>query len=167
MNKSIARKITVAFALIMATSLATPVASAQRNKMGDDDKRKEWMSEMRNYKHDFLKKELGLTREQEAPFFKQYDEMDDELIRVGEETRQLERKINADDNASDTEMESAARTLFEQKKKEGEIELKYFEEFKTILTKRQLLKLKEVERRFNRALLNHTKGRPGPQRDKD
>lgn len=148
----------VALVVLAMLFMATPV-SAQRNRAKDDDKRREWMADMRNFKHEFFKKDLGLTREQEAPFFKAYDQMDDELIRVGEETRQLERKINNSADASETEMESAARTLFEQKKREGEIELQYFDEFKNILTKRQLLKLKETERRFNRALLNHTKGR--------
>ena len=145
---------------LTATLLSLPsVSVAQRKGQDDDNRRKEWMTEMRNFKHEFFKKDLALTREQESAFFKAYDQMDDELIRVGEETRQLERKINADTNASEIEMESAARTLFEQKKKEAEIELKYFEEYKTILTKRQLLKLKETERRFNRALLSHAKGK--------
>lgn len=142
-----------AIAFIMLASMQ-PVA-AQKKKAGDDDRRKEWMTDMRNFKHDFYKKSLGLTREQEATFFKSLDQMDDELIRIGEETRQLENKINADANATDTEMESAARTLFEQKRKEADVELKYFEEFKTTLTKRQLLKLKETERRFNRQLISH------------
>lgn len=146
-------------AVIMALFMAAPDAYAKRNKGMSDEKRKEVMTEMRNFKHEFFKKDLGLTREQEAPFFKAYDQMDDELIRVGEETRALERKVNSDTEANDTELESAARTLFEQKKKEGEIELAYFDEFSKILTKKQLLKLKETERRFNRALLSKTRDR--------
>lgn len=155
--------ITAALLVALAILLAVPATYAQRRTRNDDDRRKEWMTEMRNFKHEFFKKELGLTREQETPFFNAYDQMDDELIRIGEETRQLERKINASGDATDTEMESAARTLFEQKKKEADVELKYFEEFKNILTKRQLLKLKETERRFNRALLNHNKGARSPR----
>lgn len=145
--------------LVLAILAAAPSALAQRPKGNPDEKRKEWMADMRNFKHEFFKKDLSLTREQEGPFFKAYDQMDDELIRIGEETRSLERKINSDTDASDTEMESAARTLFEQKKKEAEVELKYYEDFKDILTMRQLLRLKETERRFNRALLNRTKER--------
>lgn len=149
----------VAVALLIALSFAGIASFAQPKRQNDEEKRKEWMTEMRSFKHEFFKKELGLNREQENAFFKAYDQMDDELIKIGEETRSLERKITSDPEASETEMESAARTLFEQKKKEADVELKYFEEFKTILNKRQLLKLKETERRFNRALLNRSKGR--------
>ena len=156
--------IPVICAAVMLAFLAAPTTlRAQRTKGNPEEKRKEWIADMRNFKHEFFKKDLNLTREQEGPFFKAYDEMDDELIRIGEETRSLERKINSDTDASETEMESAARTLFEQKKKEGEVELKYFEEYKGILTKRQLLRLKETERRFNRALLNHSKEKPRQQ----
>lgn len=161
-NKSIS---TIFSVIALCMILSSQTATAQRIKGNSDDRRKEWMVEMRNFKHEFFKKELGLTREQEVPFFKAYDEMDDELIRIGEETRQLERKINADSDASDTELESAARTLFEQKKREAEVELTYFEEFKNILTKRQLLRLKETERRFNRALLNHNREKQHPKVD--
>lgn len=149
-----------AICVLSAFFFAMPYVATAQKRANDDDRRKEWMSEMRNFKHEFYKKDLNLTREQESAFFSAMDRMDDELIHIGEETRQLERKVNADRDASDTEMESAARTLFEQKKREADIELKYFEEYKTILNKRQLLKLKETERRFNRALLGRSKGRP-------
>lgn len=136
---------------------AAPLSQAQRYRANNDERRKEWMSQMRQFKHEFFKKKLALTRDQETPFFKAYDQMDDELIRIGEETRALERKAISNADASDTELESAARTLFEQKKKEGEVELKYFEEFSKILTKKQLIKLKETERQFNRELLNNSR----------
>lgn len=146
-------------ALILAAFfMAAPAAMAKKAR-GNEGPRKEWMADLRNYKHEFYKKDLNLTREQEAPFFKAYDQMDDELMRVGEETRTLERKISTNAEATDTELESAARTLFEQKKREAEIELKYFDEFKNVLTKRQLLKLKETERRFNRALLRYSQNK--------
>lgn len=142
---------------------ASPDVYSHKNKGAGDDRRKEWMNDMREFKHQYFKRDLGLTRDQEVPFFKAYDQMDDELIRIGEETRALERKTINDSDATDTELESAARTIFEQKKKEGETELKYFEEFSKILTKKQLVKLKETERRFNRALLDRTKGRKANQ----
>lgn len=149
-------------AITLVAVMTTAGAFAQ--KPAADDNRKEWMSELRNYKHAFFKKDLNLSREQEAAFFKAYDEMDDEIIRIGEETRSLERKINSDDNASETEIESAARAMFEQKKKEADVELRYFDEFSKILTKRQLLKLKETERRFNRALLKHSTTKRGEKK---
>lgn len=150
------KRIIIISALVILTSLLTSPAIIAQKQKPTEEMRKEALTEMRNFKHDFFKKDLGLSRDQEAPFFKVYDQMDDELMKLGEETRLLERKINADADASDLEMESAARTIFEQKKKEGEIELKYFDELKNVLNKRQLLKLKETERRFNRVLLKYS-----------
>lgn len=150
--------------IALAVLVCSPATWGQKQKVAGDV-RKTAISEMREFKHNFLKRELGLSREQEQPFFKAYDQMTDELIRIGEETRTLERKTISDANATDTEIESATRTIFEQKKKEGEIELKYLEEFKNILNKRQLLKLKDAERRFNRGLMHHSS--PKAKEDKN
>ena len=122
-----------------------------------DEQREEWLGELREYRHKFFRKELNLTRDQETKFFQAYDKMDAELIKIGEETREMERKMMNNLNASDNEIETVARALFEQKKREAEVELKYFEQFKEILTKRQLLKLKDAERKFNSSLLKHIK----------
>lgn len=142
--------------LFVATIAGTVPAAAQRNA-NKGQHNKEWYLELRQLKHDFLKKELKLTRDQENAFFPLYDRMDDELFAVAEDTRSLERRIKAKTDATDVELEAAARATFEQKRKESDIELKYFEEFKKILSKRQLLNLKEAERRLNRKLVEHAR----------
>jgi Spy/CpxP family protein refolding chaperone len=81
--------------------------------------------------------------------------MEDKLNKLGAETRDLERKVTSDTDASAVECESTARALFEQKKNEGEIELQYFEKFKEILTPRQLVNLKNVERKFVQQVVNY------------
>lgn len=139
----------VILALLFATS---GTAQAQQRKRLTAEDRQKYLGEMRQYKHDFLVKDLDLTRDQQNTFFPIYDKMDDELTQVAEETRDLEEKVAADDKATDTELESAARTVFEQKSKEGEIEKTYFEKFKGILSPRQLLKLKSAERKFTQQL---------------
>ncbi len=45
--------------------------------------------------------------------------------------------------------------LFEQKGKEAEIEMMYFEKFEKILTPRQLFKLRAAERHFTGRVLRH------------
>lgn len=139
----------VILALLFATS---GTAQAQQRKRLTAEDRQKYLGEMRQYKHDFIVKDLDLTRDQQNAFFPIYDKMDDELTQVAEETRDLEDKVAADDKATDTELESAARTVFEQKSKEGEIEKAYFEKFKGILSPRQLLKLKSAERKFTQQL---------------
>lgn len=142
------------FFVILSLALTSHLSSihARPQSLSEEDRDK-WLTEVRNYRHDFLAKELSLTNEQQRAFFPVYDEMDDELIRVNIETRALERRIEADNNATDTEIESAARAVYEQKAKEGEIEMRYYDKIKEILSPKQLLKLKNAERMFTQQLL--------------
>lgn len=123
------------------------------------------LEQLLQFKHDFLKIHLKITHSQETRFFRIYDQMDAELRKIGEETRTLERKTSRNAKATDTELESAARVLFEQKQKEAEVELKYYEEFKKVLTKSQLFRYKEVERKMIRALLEFTQNTVSKKKD--
>lgn len=138
--------------LLAIVATATPAAIAQTSTS-----KTEAFTELRNYKHVFFRKELNLTREQENQFFTIYDNMEDELMAIAEETRKLERETVADENASDVKLDATARALFEQKRKEADVELKYFEQFKSVLSKRQLVRLKETERDLNCTLLKYTR----------
>ncbi len=148
------------FVLLMTIFASALTAEAQQRKRLTPEDRQKYLEEMRQYKHDFLVKELNLTRDQQNAFFPAYDKMDDEMTQIADETRDLEDKIAADDKASDTEIEAAARMMFEQKSKEGEIEKSYFDKFKSILSPRQLFKLKIAERKFTQQLVRqHGKAR--------
>lgn len=116
--------------------------------------RQRWLGEMRNLKHDFIAKELSLTKDQEREFFPLYDKMEDEIAALNAQTREDEARVAADRDATDLEMENTARTVFEQKRAEGQIEMTYFEKYKTILTPKQLLQLKNAERKFTQQLVN-------------
>lgn len=140
--------------LILTLLAILPLALSAQGGLSDSD-RQRWLGEMRNYKHDFLTKELGLTREQQRDFFPLYDEMEDEIARLNAETREIENRASANQDATDLELENAARSVFELKRAEGQIEMTYFDKFKTILTPRQLLLLKNTERRFTQQLVNH------------
>lgn len=131
-------------------------AQAPALNNGDRDR---WLSEIREYKHEFLAKELSLSKEQQRDFFPLYDQMEDEVEKINSETRALEAKVEADKDASDTEIESASRTVFEQKTAEGQVELIYYDKFKELLSPRQLLKLKNAERRFTQNLVRHHNNR--------
>ena len=133
-------------------AFAATLFAQDRPSSGDRDK---WLSEVRNYKQEYLSRELQLTKEQQSKFFPIYNEMDEELNKVASETRDLEAKVNDDKNATDTEVSAAARALFEQKSRESEIELRYFDRYKDILTPRQLIRLKAAERKFTQQLVRH------------
>lgn len=139
------------FATVGMTSL-----SAQTNdRQAAHKERAKVMAELRNYKHEFLAKELGLTKEQQKEFFPIYDSMDDAVGKINGDTRELERKLEKDENATDLELETAAKAIFEQKAKEGAIENEYFDQLKAVLTPRQLFNLKNAERKFTQYLLKH------------
>lgn len=140
--------------IVIASSVAGNwQAVAQRAQRLTDEDRAKYLTELRNQKHEFLIRELELTRDQQNAFFPIYDEMDDTLNRISEETRLLETKVTNDSKATDTEIESASRAIFEQKSREGEIETQYFVKFKEILKPRQLLSLKNAERKFTQQLV--------------
>lgn len=137
---------------------AQPPAPDARN-------RARWIQEIRSYKHDFMAKELDLSNEQQRKFFPVFDAMEDEVERINTETRELEARAD-NPEASALELENIARTIFEQKRAEGQVEMTYFEKFKEILSPAQLVKLKSVERQFNYNLVKahrQTKRNHDPQ----
>ncbi len=136
--------------LLLFVMAVTAVAQAPLSSTD----RERWLDEIRNLKHDYLAKELNLTREQQNEFFPLYDAMQDEIEQLNTRTRELEAAISSDESASDLQVENAARTVFEQRRAEGQIEMTYFDKFRDILNPRQLLQLKDAERKFTRQLVN-------------
>lgn len=140
----------VAFAILLVISSFGRVAAQEPLKEGD---RTRALAEMRAYKHEVLAEVLELTDEQKEPFFAVYDEMDAKLVQINNETRELERKVMAAEDASDAEVEAAVMAIFSQKEREGKIEIEYLEKLKETVSPRQLLKLKNAERVFTQKLI--------------
>ena len=141
----------------IAALMLPAVMQAQRN-FGRD--RESWMKEIQQYKNDFIAKKLELTDEQRAKFLPLYNSMDEEIRKVQEESEQLSRQtMGKEDKATDLEYEKAAEAMYELKGRENAIEMKYFEEYKTILTPQQLFKLKDAEKDFTRELMKQHRRR--------
>lgn len=143
---------TILLAVIIALT-AWNAASQQAN--ADNEDRDKIMAQLKPYKHKFLAKDLELSKEQQRDFLPIYDKMDEELLKINEDTRRLERSVSENNDATETEIEAASRAVFEQKQKEAQIELSYYEKFKEVLSPRQLLKLKSSERRFTQWIVRH------------
>ena len=131
--------------------MAMVPAKALAQQLNEDD-RNRYVNQIRAYKHDFLAKELGLSKAQQDAFFELYDAMEDRTIDLGGEVRDLEKKASAA-GASDEEMAAAAIALYSQKMREGAIEIEYYEKFKETLTPAQLVALKSAERKFTQELM--------------
>lgn len=139
---------------ILCLSLAVCSTASAQNKGQKRPDRKEWFKQMRCYKHDFMAKELSLTKEQQEKFFPLYDEMEGQIHKIQRESMMLERKINSSSaSVSDLEYEKAAEAMAEVKGKEAAVEERYFAKFKGVLTAKQLFELKQAERKFTRELM--------------
>ncbi|MBR3765803.1 MAG: hypothetical protein IKL11_01405 [Muribaculaceae bacterium] len=113
---------------------------------------------MRQHKHDFIAKELGLAKDQQTKFFPIYDAMEDEIYKVNRETRKLEKQVANNKAATDVEYDAATKAIIDLKKKESAIELKYFDKLKTVISSKQLFILKKAERKFtNNIMKEHNK----------
>lgn len=146
------KKIYTIALLVFLTAIA---AQAQHRPPFSEEDRQRFRNEVRQYKHEFLIKELELSKEQQRDFFAAYDEMEDKIDLVASDTRRLEKTVAEKNDATDIELEAAARAVFSQKKSEGEIEATYYERFRQILKPRQLLALRSAERRFAQQLMRH------------
>lgn len=105
---------------------------------------------------DFIAGQLDLSADQKQKFVEIYNSMQAELDKLREDTKSLRMSIE-DKNATDLEYEKAAEALFEFKQKEGTIELKYFDQFKNVLTPKQLFQLKTAEMKWMKELMKHRK----------
>lgn len=147
------KRILTAFALIATIILTSAQSSAQT--LQNKAQRQQWFNNMVQSKTDFIVKELGLTDNVKTKFEKQYTAMCHEVARLGRDTRNMERSITKKENPSDLEYEKGAEAMAEFKIKEGNIEMKYFNQYKTYLTKKQLFKLKVAEQKWMNALMKH------------
>lgn len=158
-SMNIFRHIVMACIVMSMLLGATPTVSAQRqarvqNRTAQQLDRKEWFQKVRGYKHEFLIKELDLTQEQQQKFFPLYDAMEDQIIKLQDDIRTIERNIlRGGASVTDAEYEKAVQSQFELKQREAQIELQYLPKFKKVLTPRQLFKLKGVDRKFTRGVM--------------
>lgn len=154
------------FILFLVTALTLLASSAHTPSKAE---REAWMKEIQQYKNEYMAKKLDLSDDQKVRFAPVLDRMDAELRKVQSQARKLCRDVTKKgDKATELETEKAAEAQFEVKAKEAEIEMKYYKEFKSILTPRQMLKFKDAERDFTRDLMKkHREHRGGQKPDKD
>lgn len=147
------KRITAQLLIIFAICACSLSATAQNRD------RKQFRDDIREYKHNFLKQKLDMSREQATEFFAVYDQMDDAITTLNDEARAIESKIYdaPDGSVTDLEYEMATKALLEVKGKEAQIENEYYDKFKDILNKKQLFELRRVERDFTMQLVKHRK----------
>lgn len=138
--------------ILLLTVISIPSAFAQGK-----GPRAQWMREMKQTKLEYLSKELSIKQDQKVKFTELYNAMQAELYKLRTETNSMRKNVQENGNATDLEYEKAAEALFEFKIKEGNIEKKYFEKFKTVLTPQQLFLFKKAEKKWMKELMKHRK----------
>lgn len=147
--------------------LITPTDTENSDCNGNVEERQKWFNEVRELKHQYLIKELDLKKDQQQEFFRIYDTMEDENRRIQAEARCNEKRVaELGDKATDQDFENASQMLFQVKEKEATVDAKYYVELKKVLSPKQLFKLKSVERKFTRELMNrhHQLKKKGPKK---
>lgn len=138
------------YTLLIISMFATASAWGAPQKNGD---REQWMTEMRQYKRTYLTRELGLSREQQNSFYPLYEEMEDKVEQVNSDARTMEKRVSELPDATDLDYEKATEAIYDAAVKSAQIEREYMEKFKSILSKKQLFKLKAAERQFTREIM--------------
>lgn len=109
---------------------------------------------------EFLKKELALTPEEFNKFIPLSEELMDKKFALNREMRQLTRKMRAQKEMSDKEIEKIIDLRLNNHIKEAQLEKSYFEKFKKVLPMKKVLKYFEADMKFAREVMDKNKNRP-------
>lgn len=134
-----------AFFLLLVSFVAGAYSQEKGDGKGDRHKMRQ---ELEDFKMKFIAQEIDLKEDQQQRFFDLYKKMNEEKFKVFKDTRQLEKKVKSDKNATDADYENLNKAITEARRKDAEIEKKYDEQFLKIISARQLLKMKDAEEKF-------------------
>lgn len=147
------------FLLLLVIAAISSAAICAQGRQNGNGQRARWMREMKQTKIEYMSKELSITNEQKKKFTEIYNSMQSELDKLRNETDAMRNSVRDKENATDLEYEKAAEAMFEFKVKEGNIEKKYFDKFKTVLTPKQLFMFKRAEMKWMKELMKHRKNK--------
>lgn len=136
------------------------VAGANAQEKAPKKNKEEMRKEFREFKMKFIAQEIELKDDQEKKFFELYGQMMKERSELFEQTRAMERKIKKADSVSDEEYAQMSKAITEAKEKDAAIEKKYDAQFATVLSSKQIYKLKAAEEKFRRKLDQMRNSRP-------
>ncbi len=155
--KNIISIITVALFLFSSVSL-----KAQDEKKGDS----RW-ERYRAEKVSFLTEKLELTPTEAQKFWPVYNELEKNRWEAQKARRELEAKVHdvEDSNLSKNEIIQLTRDFSSSMEKEGELYVKYNEEFLKILSPERVLKLYRSENEFRMYMIRKYRDREKDKKD--
>lgn len=145
-------------ALVVAVVIAICVspAFAQTKKHGRTSAdRERWEAEMVKYRHDYFTRELDLKEDQQTRFFALYDAMERERRTMFNSVRAARRALDKKGAPTDAEYLQVVQLDLDTDRKVKDVERKYFEEYRKVLTPKQLYKLRDAEFNLMHKLRKH------------
>ncbi len=82
--------------------------------------REEMRKEIDEFKKKFIAQEIDLKDDQKKEFFELYTQMNNERMKVFEQTRALERKVKKNADASEADYKAVSKAITEAKEKDEE-----------------------------------------------
>ena len=129
--------------------LATGVAAQENEGRKDDGKRKQKSerrdSRMEAKKIGYITEELDLSTEEAQKFWPVYNEFQEKMKSLKEETRE---KGRSEKDFSDAEAETFLNTIFEKEQKKLDLQKMYFKKMETAISKAKIAKLYTIENKF-------------------
>lgn len=115
------------------------------------EKRRE---EIESFRVAYFTRQLNLTSEEAKKFWPVYNEMQNEIQKLQKERRNRHRDLRDNqDNISDAELEKSIDDEMASRQKELDIEKKYHERFKQILSMKKLALYYRAQEGFKRELI--------------
>lgn len=103
---------------------------------------------MMEFKLKFISDEIELKDNQKKEFYELYNQMETERRAIFKRIKAAEKKIKDNKNASEADYEKASEEISAARAEMNQVEAKYELKFSSFLSKKQIFKMKEAERKF-------------------
>lgn len=138
----------ILLSLIVCLLSAAPAAAQRHGKKANAKMR----AELREFKLKYLAQEMDLKSADQPRFIELYDKMMTEKEELYRPVWKLEKSLRKNANASDKDYETLAERKDKAKEEELKIDRKYEEQFSKFLTSKQIYKMREAEKTFNKKI---------------
>lgn len=135
--------------IVLLLLIAGAVQGFAQDKGGQD--RGKMIKEVQEFRMKYIAQEIDLKDDQKAKFFELYSDMSKKRRECFKKVRDLENKLKkSGDAASEVEYQQMMESLTKAKAEAAEIEKTYDEKFSDFLSQKQIYKMKEAEKEFNK-----------------
>ncbi|MDE7381766.1 MAG: hypothetical protein K2N03_06540 [Muribaculaceae bacterium] len=142
------KRILLTFSLIISSLFLTPFSGLAQHK----HHHRAMSKEIQEFKIKYLASEIDLADSKLAKFSDICNEQDKERAKAFSDVRKLEKQVKDKKNAAEEDYLKLSEAKTNLKLKMAEIEKKYDEKFSSIISQKQLYKLREAESTFRKKM---------------